>query len=746
MTEQKPTIIYTLAEEAPLFATYSLLPIIGYFLESVDICIKTINISVAYRILAEFDDFLPREKHVLNNLHNLSYLTKLPNTSIIKLPNISASVPQLKTAIKELQISGYAVPNYYEKINTEEKKIIKKRYQSILGSVINPILREGNSNRLIPKVIKEYTRKNPHYMDKWSHTSCTHIATMKHGDFFHREKSLTFDKACDVRMELITSSSTVITLKNSIKLNFGDIIDSMYMDKKELVLFYEKQINDAYQTNLLFSLHLKCTMMKVSHPIIFGYAIKTYYKYAFDKHQALINELDINVNNGLVDLYSKLEKLPSIKKEEFIKNLNYCHTFRPDLAMADSRKNISNFSIPSNIIIDASIPTMIRYGGRMWDLQGKARDTKAVIPDSTFARIYQEVLNFCKIHGQFNPTKMGTLQNVGLMAQKAEEYGSHDRTFEINNSGYVKIIDNNDGKIVLFHKVEKGDIWCVPTVKDSAIREWVKLSISRASSANIPLVFWLDNSRPHEREICEKIKNYLYVENIASLDIKILPQVLAMRYTLERISHGQDTIAVTGNILRDYLTDLFPILELGTSAKMLSIVPLISGGNLYETGSGGSAPKHVEQLIKENHLRWDSLGEFFALNASLKDLSNKLSNKKIKILAQSLDVAIAKILDNNKSPSNLVGELDSRHTHFYLALYWSQAISEQKLDNILAKKFTFLYKKLISSKKIIICELNSSQGIFIDIGGYYYPDIKKTYDLMRPSRTLNKIFIEFNSI
>lgn len=737
MTAQQPTIIYTLTDEAPLLATYSFLPIIRAFAEPAGIDIQTSDISVAARILAEFGDYLTEDQKVPDNLGELGRLTQLPETNIIKLPNISASVPQLVAAVKELQEKGYAVPDFPGDPKTDEEKAVRDRYSKILGSAVNPVLREGNSDRRAPKAVKEYARKHPHSMGEWSQASRTHVATMKTGDFYHGEKSMTLDKARNVRMELETSGGETIVLKPEVKLDEGDVIDSMYMSKKALIEFYEEQIEDAYKTGVMFSLHVKATMMKVSHPIVFGHAVKVFYRDAFAKHEKLFDELGVNVNNGLSDLYSKIEALPASQREEIIEDLHRCHEHRPELAMVDSAKGISNFHSPSDVIVDASMPAMIRLGGKMYGADGRTKDTKAVNPESTFSRMYQEVINFCKTHGQFDPTTMGTVPNVGLMAQKAEEYGSHDKTFEIPQAGVAKIVDIDSGEVLLSQEVEEGDIWRMPIVKDAPIRDWVKLAVNRARLSGMPAVFWLDDERPHENELRKKVKAYLKEEDTEGLEITILPQVWAMRYTLERLIRGKDTISVTGNILRDYLTDLFPILELGTSAKMLSIVPLMAGGGLYETGAGGSAPKHVHQLVEENHLRWDSLGEFLALGASLEDLGNKTDNAKAKVLAAALDTATGELLNENKSPSRKTGELDNRGSQFYLALYWAQALAEQTEDKELAAHFAPLAKSLGEHEQAIVAELNAAQGKPADIGGYYYPDAEKTAAVMRPSKTLN---------
>lgn len=736
MSAEQPTIIYTLTDEAPLLATYAFLPVIRTFADAAGIDVKTSDISVAARILAEFSDRLTDEQKVPDNLADLGALTQDPSANIIKLPNISASVPQLLAAIKELKNKGYDLPDFPGDPKTDEEKEIRQRYGKVLGSAVNPVLREGNSDRRAPNAVKDYARKHPHSMGTWSQASRTHVATMKTGDFYHGEKSMTVDKDRKVKMVLQTGAGETV-LKPEVKLTAGDVIDSMYMSKKALVEFYEEQIEDAYKTGVMFSLHVKATMMKVSHPIVFGHAVKVFYKDAFAKHGKLFEELGVNVNNGLSDLYDKIETLPASQREEIINDLHACHEHRPELAMVDSAKGISNFHSPSDVIVDASMPAMIRLGGKMYGADGRTKDTKAVNPESTFSRIYQEMINFCKTHGNFDPTTMGTVPNVGLMAQKAEEYGSHDKTFEIAEAGTAQIVDIDSGEVLLEQDVEEGDIWRMPIVKDAAIRDWVKLAVNRARLSGMTTVFWLDDERPHENELRKKVKTYLKEEDTEGLDITILPQVWAMRYTLERVIRGQDTIAATGNILRDYLTDLFPILELGTSAKMLSIVPLMAGGGLYETGAGGSAPKHVSQLVEENHLRWDSLGEFLAIGASLEDLGNKTDNAKAKVLAETLDSAVGKLLEENKSPSRKAGELDNRGSQFYLSLYWAQALAEQSEDSELAEHFAPLAKTLAENEDTIVAELNEVQGGHADIGGYYYPDPEKTAAVMRPSKTFN---------
>ncbi|ETB45020.1 isocitrate dehydrogenase [Mycobacterium avium subsp. hominissuis 10-5606] len=741
MSAKPPTIIYTLTDEAPLLATYALLPVVQTFAAAAGINVKTSDISLAARILAEFPDHLTEDQRVPNNLAELAELTQLPDTNIIKLPNVSASVPQLLAAIKELQAKGFDLPNYPGDPKTDEEKEITQRYARCLGSAVNPVLREGNSDRRAPKPVKQYARKHPHSMGEWSMASRTHVATMKHGDFYHGEKSMTLDRARGVKMELKTKGGKTIVLKPKVSLRDGDVIDSMFMSKKALCEFYEAQMQDAYETGVMFSLHVKATMMKVSHPIVFGHAVKIFYKDAFAKHQELFDELGVNVNNGLVDLYSKIETLPASLHDEIVRDLHACHEHRPELAMVDSAKGITNFHSPSDVIVDASMPAMIRLGGKMYGADGRTKDTKAVSPESTFSRIYQEIINFCKTHGQFDPTTMGTVPNVGLMAQQAEEYGSHDKTFEIPEDGVANIVDVDTGEVLLTQDVETGDIWRMPIVRDDPIRDWVKLAVDRARNSGMPVVFWLDQERPHENELRKKVNTYLADQDTEGLDIQTMSQERAMRHTIERAMRGQDTIAATGNILRDYLTDLFPILELGTSAKMLSIVPLMAGGGMYETGAGGSAPKHVHQLVEENHLRWDSLGEYLALGACFEDTGIKTGNKRATILAKSLDAATGKLLDNNKSPSRKTGELDNRGSQFYLALYWAQELAAQHDDEELRKHFAALADELRNHEDTILAELAKAQGESVDIGGYYRPDDEKLTAVMRPSKTLNDALV-----
>ncbi|WP_338768832.1 NADP-dependent isocitrate dehydrogenase [Massilia sp. METH4] len=733
-----PTIIYTLTDEAPLLATHAFLPVVRTFTKPAGIRVDEADISVAARILANFPEYLTEEQRVPDVLSELGKKTLEPDANIIKLPNISASVAQLQAAIKELQGKGYKIPDYPSDPKTDEEKAIKARYGKCIGSAVNPVLREGNSDRRAPRAVKEYARKNPHSMAEWSQASRTHVSHMTHGDFYHGEKSMTLDRARDVKMELITKSGQTIVLKPKVSLQEGEIIDSMFMSRKALLEFYEKQIEDAKNTGVMFSLHVKATMMKVSHPIVFGHCVRMFYKEAFEKHGALFDSLGINVNNGMADLYNKIATLPASQREEVERDLHACQENRPPLAMVDSAKGITNFHSPNDVIVDASMPAMIRAGGKMYGADGRLKEVKAVIPESTFARIYQEIINFCKWHGAFDPRTMGTVPNVGLMAQQAEEYGSHDKTFEVPEDGVANITDLATGEVLLTQNVEQGDIWRMCQVKDAPIRDWVKLAVTRARNSGMPAVFWLDPYRPHENELIKKVNTYLKDHDTTGLDIQIMSQVRAMRYTLERVIRGLDTISVTGNILRDYLTDLFPIMELGTSAKMLSIVPLMAGGGMYETGAGGSAPKHVQQLVEENHLRWDSLGEFLALAVSLEDLGIKTGSAKAKLLAKTLDAATGKLLDNRKSPSPKTGELDNRGSQFYLSLYWAQELANQTEDAELAAKFAPLAKALGENEQKIVAELLEIQGKPVDIGGYYKPEDAKVKAVMRPSATFNQ--------
>jgi len=739
MSDDTKKIIYTSTDEAPLLATASWLPIVRTFTAAAGIDVELSDISVAARVLGNFPDYLKDDQKLPDNLAELGRLTQDPNTNIIKLPNISASVQQLQACISELQAKGYAVPDYPSDPQTDEELEIQKRYGKVLGSAVNPVLREGNSDRRAPKAVKNYAKKNPHSMGEWKQWSRTHVSHMHSGDFYHGEQSMTLDKARKIKMELVTDNGDVEVLKPEIALQDGEVVDLMFMSKKALCDFYEREIEDCRESGILFSLHVKATMMKVSHPIVFGHAVKIYYKEAFDKHGEYFDELGINVNNGMATLYEKIADLPSEKREEIERDLHACQVLRPRLAMVDSSKGITNFHSPSDVIVDASMPAMIRSGGQMWGGDGQLYDCKAVIPESTFARIYQEAINFCKWHGNFDPTTMGTVPNVGLMAQKAEEYGSHDKTFESEKAGIARITDIDTGEVLLEQRIEEGDIWRMCQTKDAPIRDWVKLAVRRARESDTPVVFWLDPYRPHEAELIKKVEMYLKDHDTDGLDIQIMSQVRAMRFTLERVARGLDTISATGNILRDYLTDLFPILELGTSAKMLSVVPLMAGGGLFETGAGGSAPKHVQQLVEENHLRWDSLGEFLALAVSIEELGLKHDDAKAKLLASALDSATGRLLENNKSPRRKVGELDNRGSHFYLSMYWAEELANQNDDADMAAQFKPIFDQLSKNEERIVKELDEVQGQSVDIGGYYYPDPDLCTEIMRPSKTFNDI-------
>lgn len=732
-------IFYTKTDEAPALATLSFLPIVKAFTETANITIETKDISLAGRIAAVFPEFLNDEQKISDDLAQLGDLAKTPEANIIKLPNISASIPQLKEAIEELQQKGYKLPSYPDEPQNEEEKAIKSRYDKIKGSAVNPVLREGNSDRRAPKAIKNYAKKNPHSMGEWSSQSNTHVATMDEGDFKNNEKSLTMKSAGDVRIELVDSEGVVTVLKENVPLQKNEVIDATVMSKNALVGFLKKEVADAKKDDLLLSLHFKATMMKVSDPIIFGHALKTYFSDLFEKYQATFEELGINANNGLESLLGKLEELPSDKRKEIENAINDTIANGPDLAMVNSDKGITNLHVPSDIIIDASMPAMIRNSGKMWDKNGKLQDTKAVIPDSSYAGIYQATIDFCKEHGAFDPTTMGTVPNVGLMAQKAEEYGSHDKTFEIQKTGTVRVVNASSNETLIQHNVEQGDIWRMCQVKDAPIQDWVKLAVSRARATNVPAIFWLDKNRAHDAELITKVTEYLTHHDTQGLDIQILSPIEATRFTLERIKAGKDTISVSGNVLRDYLTDLFPILEVGTSAKMLSIVPLMNGGGLFETGAGGSAPKHVEQFLEEGHLRWDSLGEFLALGVSLEHYGEKNENKKAAVLADALDKATEKFLDNDKSPSRKVNELDTRGSHFYLTLYWAEQLATQNENEELKAIFTNIFDALKSNESQIAQELIDAQGSAVNIGGYYLPDTNLASKAMRPSETFNKI-------
>ena len=738
-------IIYTKTDEAPALATQSFLPIIKAFTGPSGIEIETKDISLGGRIIANFPENLNEDQKQANALAELGVLAKSPDANIIKLPNISASVPQLKAAIKELQESGFNIPNYPEDPESETEKEIQTRYNKIKGSAVNPVLREGNSDRRAPKAVKQYARNNPHSMGTWSSDSKTHVSHMNAGDFRSNEKSITMSKESAVNIEFIDASGNSTFLKKNLALLEGEIIDTTILSKKALVSFFQEQFKEAKEQNVLLSLHMKATMMKVSDPIIFGHAVKVFFALVFEKHGELLEELGVDVNNGFGDLINKIKQLPSDKKSEIEATIKTCFENGPDLAMVDSDKGITNLHVPSDVIIDASMPAMIRTSGMMWNTEGKTQDTKAVIPDNSYAELYQVTINFCKKNGAFDPTTMGTVPNVGLMAQKAEEYGSHDKTFEMSGNGSVRVVDAN-GTILIEHKVEEGDIWRMCQAKDAPIKDWVKLAVNRAKATGTPAVFWLCEDRAHDAEVIKKVNKYLGDYDISGLDIRIMSLEDATQFTLERIKEGKDTISVTGNVMRDYLTDLFPILELGTSAKMLSIVPLMNGGGLFETGAGGSAPKHVQQFNEEGHLRWDSLGEFLALAVSLDHLSERHNNPQAKILADTLDDATEKFLLNRKSPSRKVGELDNRGSHFYLAMYWAQGLVAQTNDTKLSNRFKDFAKQLTENEEKIVMELNNAQGSAIDLEGYYYPNDSLSAKAMRPSATLNKILQSIKAV
>jgi len=732
-----PKIIYTKTDEAPALATQSFLPIVKAYTKTSGVVIELKDISLAGRILAVFPDFLEDNQQIRDDLTELGNLAKTPEANIIKLPNISASVPQLKEVIEELQSKGYKLPDYPDEPKNEKDFEIKSRYDRIKGSAVNPVLREGNSDRRAPVPIKNYAKKNPHSMGVWDTNSKTHVATMAHGDFKSNEKSLTIEKATNVNIVLKAADGSISTLKEKISLLQGEIIDATVLSKSALLEFLKEQLADAKQKGVLFSVHLKATMMKVSDPIIFGHIMEVYFADVFSKYTALFDEVGISSNDGLEMLFEKLKTLPENKRSEIEGDIMKALQDGPDLAMVNSEKGITNLHVPSDIIIDASMPAMIRTSGQMWNKEGKLQDTKAIIPDSSYAGIYEATIDFCKKNGAFDPRTMGTVPNVGLMAQKAEEYGSHDKTFEIEKSGFVSVIDNLTGEELLVHKVEPGDIWRMCQVKDAPIQDWVKLAVSRARTSNTPAVFWLDKERAHDAELIKKVNKYIPENNTSGLDIRVMSPIEATKFTLNRIIEGKDTISVSGNVLRDYLTDLFPILEVGTSAKMLSIVPLMNGGGLFETGAGGSAPKHVEQFLEEGHLRWDSLGEFLALSVSLDFYGNKNNKPKALVLAKALDKATEEFLDNDKSPSRKVGELDTRGSHFYLGLYWAKALANQEEDSELKNTFTKLFNSLKKNCQKIEEELISAQGTPQDIGGYYKPDPALMSSAMRPSKTLN---------
>ncbi|MDG1661513.1 MAG: NADP-dependent isocitrate dehydrogenase [Winogradskyella sp.] len=732
------TIFYTLTDEAPALATRSFLPIVKAFAKSSNVTIETKDISLAARILSAFSDYLTEEQRVSDALAELGELVKNPEANVIKLPNISASIPQLTNAIEELQSKGYALPDYPDEPENNDEKIIKARYDKIKGSAVNPVLREGNSDRRAPKAVKNYAKKNPHSMGAWASDSKTHVATMSQGDFAHNEKSVTINGATTTKIIHTDSNGNQTTLKENIALLDGEIIDATRMSRKALISFLEAQVKDAKENNVLFSLHMKATMMKVSDPIIFGYAVRAFFKPLFEKHGTTFEEIGVDVNNGFGKLIEKLEELSDTKRQEIEADIKTVLENGPDLAMVNSDKGITNLHVPSDVIIDASMPAMIRTSGQMWNAEGNQQDTKAVIPDSSYAGIYTATIDFCKKHGAFDPTTMGTVPNVGLMAQKAEEYGSHDKTFEVSSNGTIEVV-NALGTVLISHGVETGDIWRMCQAKDAPVQDWIKLAVTRARASQTPAVFWLDENRAHDAELIKKVNKYLPNHNTEGLDLRILSPIKATEFTLERVKGGKDTISVTGNVLRDYLTDLFPILEVGTSAKMLSIVPLMNGGGLFETGAGGSAPKHVQQFLTENHLRWDSLGEFLALAVSLDHYADFTNNEKARVLSEALDEATEKLLQNKKGPSRKVNELDNRGSHFYIALYWAEALANQNKNADLKYEFTVIFKNLQAKETDILEELNTIQGHSVDIAGYYYPDEVLTSNAMRPSQTLNSI-------
>ncbi|RTE87093.1 MULTISPECIES: NADP-dependent isocitrate dehydrogenase [Gammaproteobacteria] len=736
MSTNKSTIIYTETDEAPRLATYSLLPIIQSFAKAAGVSVETRDISLAGRVLAVFPEYLNEDQRIADALTELGELAKTPEANIIKLPNISASIPQLTATIKELQNQGYALPDYPFEPQNDEEKDIKARYDKVKGSAVNPVLREGNSDRRAPSSVKNYVKKHPHKMGAWTSDSKTHVAHMQDGDFYSSEQSATMPAAGSLKIVLESNGSETV-LKDGVKVQEGEVVDAAVMNKQKLVEFYEKETAAAKQEDVLLSLHLKATMMKVSDPIMFGHAVRVYYKDVLAKYADDVKAVGFDATNGIGDLYAKLEKLPADKADAIREDLLAVYNTNPALAMVNSDKGITNLHVPSDIIIDASMPAMIRDSGKMWTPDNTQADTKAMIPDRCYAGVYQETINFCKENGAFDPATMGTVPNVGLMAQKAEEYGSHDKTFEIPSNGTVKVL-NEDGEIVFSHSVEQGDIWRMCQVKDAPIRDWVKLAVTRSSQSGMPAVFWLDSERAHDRELIAKVEAYLQEHDTTGLDIQILSPVEATRHSLQRMKDGKDTISVTGNVLRDYLTDLFPILELNTSAKMLSIVPLMNGGGLFETGAGGSAPKHVQQFVEENHLRWDSLGEFLALAASFEHLSRVTGNARAQVLADTLDAATAKFLENNKSPSRKAGEIDNRGSHFYLAMYWAEALANQSTDTELQERFKPLAQNLTENEQAIIDELNQVQGVAVEIGGYYQPNSELVSKAMRPCQKLNE--------
>ncbi|QDP01264.1 NADP-dependent isocitrate dehydrogenase [Thalassotalea sp. PS06] len=738
MTSKNSKIIYTITDEAPALATQSFLPIVQAFAGTAGVEVTTKDISLAGRIIANFPEYLTEAQRIGDALAELGELAKTPEANIIKLPNISASIPQLQAAIKELQNKGYALPDFPAEPATDEEKEIRAKYAKVLGSAVNPVLREGNSDRRAPGSVKQYAKNNPHSMGAWSADSQSHVASMSDGDFFGSEQSVTIENATSVDIEFVSEAGEVEVLKSGLALQDGEVIDSSFMSKNKLRAFLAEQIQAAKEQGVLFSLHMKATMMKVSDPIIFGHCVSVFYKDVFAKYQDVFEKLGVDVNNGIGDVYSKIEQLEPALKDEIVAALDAVYTDASDLAMVNSDKGITNLHVPSDVIIDASMPAMIRSSGQMWNKNDQLQDAIAVIPDRCYSGVYQETIDFCKKNGAFDPTTMGSVPNVGLMAQKAEEYGSHDKTFEVKANGTMRVVDAN-GDVLMQHQVEAGDIWRMCQVKDAPIQDWVKLAVNRSRASDTPAVFWLNPERAHDAQLIKKVNAYLPQHDTAGLDIRILSPVEATRFSLERIKEGKDTISVTGNVLRDYLTDLFPILELGTSAKMLSIVPLMNGGGLFETGAGGSAPKHVQQFEKENYLRWDSLGEFLALAASFEHLSNFADNAKAKVLADTLDAATATFLAENKSPARKVGQIDNRGSHFYLAMYWAQELASQDVDAELKATFAPVAEKMTSGEAGIVNELNSAQGVSVDVAGYYQPDSELASKAMRPSTALNEI-------
>ncbi|MBX2848638.1 MAG: NADP-dependent isocitrate dehydrogenase [Acidiferrobacterales bacterium] len=745
MSNTKSKIFYTLTDEAPALATRSLLPIFQSFASACDVDVDTKDISLAARILANLSEYIDADQRVPDALAELGTLVLEPTANVIKTPNVSASIPQIKAAVKELQAKGYSLPDFPDDPKTDEEIKIRACYEKVKGSNVNPVLREGNSDRRAPAAVKNYARNNPHSMGEWKSDSKSHVATMNGGDFRSSERSMTIADACSVKIEFTDNNGNKSVKQAGLKLLEGEVIDAMFMSKKALCKFYEEQIDDAMKNDVLFSLHVKATMMKVSHPIVFGHAVKVFYKDVYEKYATLFEELNVQPNNGLGNLYGILEQVGEDLRDKISTDIDAVYKTRPAIAMVDSDKGISNLHVPSDVIVDASMPAMIRSSGKMWNMDGELVDAKAVIPESTYAYIYQEVIDYCKENGALDPTKIGSVANVGLMAQKAEEYGSHDKTYEMEGDGYMRVIDESNDRILFEHAVEEGDIWRMCQVKDLPIQDWVKLAVTRARKTGSPTVFWLDKNRPHEAQLIIKVNEYLKDHDTDGLDLKIMSPADATRYSLEEINKGNDVISVSGNVLRDYLTDLFPILEVGTSAKMLSIVPLMNGGGLFETGAGGSAPKHVQQFNQEGHLRWDSLGEFLATAASFEHIADSANNPKAQVLADTLDVATSKLLSAGKSPSRKVNELDNRGSHFYLSMFWAEALAEQDTDADLKTKFADLAKTLADNEKTIIDELNSAQGAPVDINGHYFPDEGLAANAMRPSKTFNDIIDGFMS-